>query len=60
MKGLDAAALAAFRRDHPAWSVRPVDYGDGFTAQRGASPSLYGRTLAELADQIADAEGRKR
>ncbi len=44
--------LAAMRARYPGWSIRPVEYGEGFSAQHGAPPSLYGRTLAELVGRI--------
>jgi hypothetical protein len=44
--------LAAMRARFPGWSIRPVEHGEGWAAQHGAPPSLYGRTLAELADKI--------
>ncbi len=44
--------LAAMRARYPGWSIRPVEYGKGWSAQHGAPPSLYGRTLAELAGKI--------
>jgi len=54
---LDEQALAAFRAAHPAWSVRRVEHGDdGYTAQRGGPPSLYGATLTELCDKIGALE----
>jgi hypothetical protein len=54
--GPEAAALDRFRREHPGWSVRPVEHGDGFTSQRGGPPTLYGPTLADLHRAIIDAE----
>jgi hypothetical protein len=48
----EVAALAKFKIDHPLWSVRRVEYGDGYTGQRGDQPTLYGDTLAELHDVI--------
>jgi hypothetical protein len=48
----EAAALALFRTGHPLWSVRRVEFGDGYTAQKGGPPSLFGATLPELHDVI--------
>jgi hypothetical protein len=55
-----AADLARIKRAYPFWSIRRVEYGEGFTAQRGGPPSIYGRTLAELADRLHEEESRRR
>jgi len=52
----DEQALRAFRAARPAWSIRRVDYGDGYTAQHGGPPSLFGATLPELASAITALE----
>jgi len=56
----DEQALRAFRAAHPAWSVRRVDYGDGYTGQRGGPPSLFGATLPDLAGKISAFETANR
>jgi hypothetical protein len=56
----EAAELAALRRQFPQWSIRRVEWGEGFAAQRGGPPSIYGRTLAELAKKIRRAEALRK
>jgi len=56
----DEQELRAFRAAHPAWSVRRVDWGDGFTAQAGGPPSLFGATLSEMAAVISAFEAAPR
>lgn len=56
MTGSEAAELARLGLQFPLWSIRRIEWGEGFIAQRGGPPSIYGRTLADLADQIRRAE----
>jgi hypothetical protein len=56
MSSGEAADLARIRLQFPQWSIRRVEWGEGFAAQRGGPPSIYGKTLAELAEKIRRSE----
>lgn len=48
-----AAELGIVRREHPGWSIRRSESGDGWLATAGEPPTLYGATLGQLAERIA-------
>jgi len=57
----DEQELRVFRAAHPTWSIRRVDWADdGYTAQAGDPPVLYGTTLTELASAITAHETANR
>jgi hypothetical protein len=35
-----AAQLARLKVEHPAWTIRPVESGAGYTARRGTAASV--------------------
>lgn len=55
-EAMTLAELAFVREAHPAWSIRPVEHGQGYTGQRGDPPTLLGRTLGDLDAAIASYE----
>jgi hypothetical protein len=54
-----AAELARVRRRFPLRSIRPVDSGTGFTAQRGIR-QVYAPTLAWLEEYLSGKTSRLR
>jgi len=46
-----AAELARVKATYPAWSIRRVNGGEGFTAHRGGD-RIHARTLGELEHEL--------
>jgi hypothetical protein len=62
-----AAELARLKVRFVAWSIRPVERGEGFTAQQNKgkrkSPKpplrIHARTVSSLGAKLAEQEGRR-
>ena len=50
---MTAAELDIVRSAWPGWSIRRAEHGPGWLATRGGPPVLHGRTLGQLAEQVA-------
>jgi hypothetical protein len=53
-----AAVLARLKVRFPAWTIRPVEHGTGYTAHRGEQ-QIYAPTLAELETHLAEKRLRR-
>jgi hypothetical protein len=56
-----AAHLARLQKRFPAWTIRSVERGSGWTAQRRNGHKLdatYAPTLAQLEDTLSEFEAR--
>jgi hypothetical protein len=53
-----SAELAIVRTEYPQWNIRRTEHGRDWSATPGGGPALVGRTLGELAAQIAKHDQR--
>jgi hypothetical protein len=56
---MTGAELAIMRAENPRWNIRRVEHGRGWTGALDGVPALGGRTLGELAAQIAEHDQRQ-